>query len=204
MDIYFYICITFKLYNYINICANQKTVDNSFRKNKACFFVIVVHFYWKYMYTKKGKTKRFISHVYMWIIAIFGVALAFIFVPAGILLYKKNINISFLAIILTIFLFIFLVYYIPSAIWERKKFRLYSASEMRRMIQLGVYGKCVHPTCTTLAFLGWIFFFIFPDLRIFLSAVWFSMILIFWMKVEKSFFLGRRSKFETQEDSGPG
>ncbi|HAT73812.1 MAG TPA: hypothetical protein DCS08_02270 [Candidatus Moranbacteria bacterium] len=140
----------------------------------------------------------------MWIIAIFGVALAFIFVPAGILLYKKNINISFLAIILTIFLFIFLVYYIPSAIWERKKFRLYSASEMRRMIQLGVYGKCVHPTCTTLAFLGWIFFFIFPDLRIFLSAVWFSMILIFWMKVEKSFFLGRRSKFETQEDSGPG
>jgi len=59
------------------------------------------------MYTKKGKTKRFISHVYMWIIAIFGVALAFIFVPAGILLYKKNINISFLAIILTIFFLFF-------------------------------------------------------------------------------------------------
>ncbi|MFA6160403.1 MAG: hypothetical protein WC678_04955 [Parcubacteria group bacterium] len=156
------------------------------------------------MYSKKGMKKRFISHVYMWILVMCGVILDFVFIPSGIFLYNKNVYVYFLAIFLATFLFLFLIYYVPSAIWERRKFRLYSASEMRRMIHLEVYGKCVHPTCTTLAFLGWIFFFIFPDLQIFLSVLWFSIILIFWMKVEKSFFLGRRSKFETEEDSGPG
>lgn len=156
------------------------------------------------MYAKKGKIKRFVSHVYMWIIAIFGIGLAFIFVPSGILLYKKNVNVYLLAIFLAISLSLFLIYYISSSVWERKKFRLYSADEMRRMIRLGVYGKCVHPTCTTLAFLGWILFLVFPDLRIFLSVLWFSVVLVFWIRAEKSFFIGRKSKFESQEDSGPG
>ena len=135
----------------------------------------------------------------MWILVICGVALAFIFIPSGILLYNKNINVYFSAIFLATFLLLFLIYYIPSAIWERRKFRLYSADEMRRMIHLGVYGKCVHPTCTTLAFLGWIVFFIFPDLRIFLSILWFSTVLVFWMRAEKSFFLGRKAKFELED-----
>jgi len=156
------------------------------------------------MYNKKGIKKRFISHIYMWILVACGVVLAFIFIPSGILLYKKNIDVYFSAIFLATFLFLFLMYYVPSAIWERRKFRLYSASEMRRMIDLGVYGKCVHPTCTALVFLGWIFFFIFPELRFFISILWFSTVLVFWMRAEKSFFLGRRSKFETGEDSGPG
>ena len=146
-------------------------------------------------------TKRFISHVYMWILVTCGFVLDFIFIPSGILLYNKNINVYFTAIFLAVFLFLFLIYYIPSAIWERKKFRLYSAEELRKMIHLGVYGKCVHPTCTTLVILGWIVFFIFPELQIFLAVLWFSMVVVFWMRVEKSFFLGRKSKFEMEDPS---
>ena len=69
------------------------------------------------------------------------------------------------------------------------------------MIHLGVYGKYVHPTCTTLVILGWIVFFIFPELQIFLAVLWFSMVVVFWMRVEKSFFLGRKSKFEMEDPS---
>lgn len=140
--------------------------------------------------------KRIISHVYMWIFVLCGVALAFVFIPDGMLLYNKNVNVSSSAIFLAVFLSLFLIYYIPSAIWERRKFRLYSSDEMRRMINLGVYGKCVHPTCTTIAFFGWIIFLIIPEMRIFVSVLWFSLIIIFWMRVEKSFFLGRKSKLE--------
>lgn len=67
------------------------------------------------------------------------------------------------------------------------------------MIKLGVYGKCAHPTCTTLVFLVWIIFCIIPDLRIFILAIWFTAVTFFWMRAEKAFFLGRKYKFEEQD-----
>jgi len=113
------------------------------------------------MLAKKGSKKRLISHLYMWSLVGAGLVLAYLFIPSGILLFKKNMEVSSSAVFLCILISLFLIYYIPSAIWERRKFRLYSGSEMRKMIDLGVYGKCVHPTCTTLAFLGWIAFVFF-------------------------------------------
>ena len=70
---------------------------------------------------------------------------------------------------------------------------------MRRMIRIGIYGKCVHPTCTTLAFLGWILFLVVPDLRIFVSNLWFTFVLVFWIRAEKAFFLNQRSRLEVKK-----
>ena len=151
------------------------------------------------MRNRKGSKKRLISHAYMWALVAVGLVLVYIFIPSGILLFKKNMEVSSSAIFLGILISLFLIYYIPSAIWERRKFRLYSSDEMRRMIDLGVYGKCVHPTCTTLAFLGWIAFCIFPDFRLFISVLWFTLVLVFWIKAEKSFFLDQRSRLEVKK-----
>ena len=151
------------------------------------------------MFTKN----RIISHVWMWIFVGAGLALVFIFIPPGMALYKKN-DISFVAV----FLVLFLIYYLVDILLKRKNFHLASSSygekEMKKMIKLGVYGKCIHPTCTTLAIFGWIIFLIFPELRMFLAILWFNLVVIFWIRVEKSFFLGKRLKMETGEDSGPG
>ena len=152
------------------------------------------------MFAKKGAKRRLISHLYMWVLVAAGVFLVFIFIPSGTLLFKKNIQVSFSAVVVGVLILLFLIYYIPSAIWERKKFKLYSGSEMKRMIEMGVYGKVVHPTCTTLAFLGWVVFCIIPDLRIFLAVSWFTLVLVFWIRAEKSFFLGKKLGVE---DKGP-
>lgn len=142
--------------------------------------------------------RRITSHICMWTLVGAGVVLAFIFIPYGILLYK-NINVSFVAI----FLFVFLIYHLLSAFWKRGKFHLassgYSSQEMKKMVELGVYGKCIHPTCTALAILGWIIFFLIPDFIIFISVSWLTAVIIFWIRAEKSFFLGKKSKFETED-----
>ncbi len=136
--------------------------------------------------------RRIITHLVLWSLVAVGVTLAFSFITPSII-FKKSFNHWLIILPLTIFL----VYHFASACYWRSRLHPKSGAE-RRIIRAGVYGKCTHPTCTSLIILSWIIFFVFPDTRLLGSAAWLTFMVIFWIRIEKAFFLGKKSKAEAK------
>jgi len=128
----------------------------------------------------------------MWILIVLGAFLAFLFFPNSIIL--TNSILSFSLLILLAFI---LVYNLISSVILHYKIP-YKMRKEEELVKAGIYGKFSHPTCTTLAVVFWMFFLFIPDLRIFISDVWMTFILFFWINTEKSAF--SKSKEKTDKD----
>lgn len=124
-----------------------------------------------------------------------GVAVAFRLVPPYVLF--SRINRYYLAFAI-IPLLIFVLYNLWSAIRYRKRLSS-STLDMEALAKKKPFGRMVHPTCTTLAILAWMSFLYFPDLRMFLSDVWITVVIYFWIKLEKSAYSPKKAKSDNSE-----
>ncbi len=137
--------------------------------------------------------KKVITHLFLWIFVAVGIFLSFSFISPG-LVFKKAFN-GWLAILP---LAIFLTYHVISSFYYHCHFHPHVGDE-KRIIRAGVYGKCLHPTCTSLVILGWMLFFYLPDFKMLVSAIWATAVIFFWIIIEKSFFMGKKSRVEKKE-----
>ena len=133
------------------------------------------------------------AHIWMWILIGLGALVAFLFFPYSIIIT----NSIFLFLLLILLAFILVYNLISSAILHHKLSRKMRKEE--KLIESGIYGRFSHPTCITLAIIFWIFFLFIPDIRIFVSNVWMTFVLIFWIKTEKSAFRKNNKKPKIEE-----
>jgi protein-S-isoprenylcysteine O-methyltransferase Ste14 len=134
----------------------------------------------------------------MWAIIIIGIALAFILLPP-VSVFPSPYS-SYLTII-SIPIFVAFLYYLVTAIYFRTRFPLASTGA-DKIIKAGVYGRVAHPTCITLVIVGWIFFIFSPDWRILASNLWLTLVVLFWIKVEKDAFVEKPKKSEETDTMG--
>jgi hypothetical protein len=131
----------------------------------------------------------------MWMMIFFGIFLSFLFFPEKLIFLLDRT----LSLIIAAPLIIFLVYNLSTAILLHIKARKLYQSE-KKLIKSGIYGKYAHPTCTTLAVFSWIIFLLYPDVRIFVSDIWLSFVIISWIEIEKSAYMKKKRE---QEDYTP-
>ncbi|HLN18711.1 MAG TPA: hypothetical protein VK255_00900 [Patescibacteria group bacterium] len=142
--------------------------------------------------------RRIIAHIWMFILIFLGIALAFYFVPSLILL--SRINRYYLT--LAIFPLLLLVFYnLTTAVFYRQKIGAQS-DQLEKLTKEKPFGRLTHPSCTTFAILAWIFFLYFPTLKIFLINVWISIVILLWIKLEKSAYSNKPPK-TFDDTSGP-
>lgn len=133
--------------------------------------------------------RRIMTHICMWSLILPGVFLAFALIPPQAVISGRPAE--YLNAI-AVFLGAVMVYHIVTSIMLR--FNLpYSLRRERNLVKSGVYGKFAHPTCTTVVILFWILFFLFPQLRLMVAGIWLTAVVVFWIKVEEGFFLGKKS-----------
>lgn len=93
------------------------------------------------------------------------------------------------------------IYFLASSIYFRAKFPLRSHG-FDHHIKTGVFGRTVHPTCMTLAIIGWVFFIYYPTWQVFISSAWATLVIFFWIKVEQDAY--GEKKEEDTESGGAG
>jgi hypothetical protein len=120
------------------------------------------------------------SHTIIWGLIAVGVILSFYFFPPGLVLPKYN----FLSILV-----------IPAvAYWV---YGVLGHAQIKRDIAKGIYmieemsarydyGMLSHPVCIANVLLAWGIFFLYPDIRIMVSAIWMSVIIGLWMRLERN------------------
>ncbi|HCU71066.1 MAG TPA: hypothetical protein DIC35_04955, partial [Candidatus Moranbacteria bacterium] len=60
-----------------------------------------------------------------------------------------------------------------------------SADAIDRLVTEGVYEKVRHPIYSADIVLAWSIFFFYPDVRIFASVLWLTLVMSVWMKIEE-------------------
>jgi protein-S-isoprenylcysteine O-methyltransferase Ste14 len=64
-----------------------------------------------------------------------------------------------------------------------------SAAAVDRLVTTGVYAKVRHPIYSADIFLAWGIFLCFPTLRVGVSVLWLTIVLLCWMKLEEAALL---------------
>lgn len=123
--------------------------------------------------------KKLVSPVLMWLIVILEVFVAFRFFPK-IEIFPRNAIISFLIIPAGIYW----LYFFVGALRVHRKAAV-SAAKIDRIVKEGVYSIVRHPIYSADIILAWGIFFHWPYFKILLSALWLTLILFFWMKLEE-------------------
>lgn len=139
--------------------------------------------------------RRIIAHIWMYILISLGVAVAFRLVPPYVLFSRINRYYLTFAIIPLLF---FVLYNFWSAIEYRRGLSS-STPHLEELAKKKFFGRVVHPTCTTLAILAWMSFLYFPNLRMFLADVWMTVVIYFWIKLEKSAYSPKKAKSDDSE-----
>jgi hypothetical protein len=96
---------------------------------------------------------------------------------------------------------ILVIYNLASAVYYRFKLH-FKSNQLEKMVSRKAFGRMVHPTCTTLAILAWGVFIFSPDLKIFVADIWITVVILSWMRLEKSAYDERPKKPEN-DTSGP-
>lgn len=123
--------------------------------------------------------RKLVSPVLMWLIVIVGVYVFFKLSPEARVL-PKNIFSPFLIIPAGIYW----LYFFVGALRVHKKAAV-SAVKIDRIVKEGVYSIVRHPIYSGDIVLAWGIFFYWPYLKILLSAIWLTVVLFFWMKLEE-------------------
>jgi protein-S-isoprenylcysteine O-methyltransferase Ste14 len=123
--------------------------------------------------------QKLVSPVLMWLIVIAGIYAAFQTVPSGFI-YPRNMFTSFFIIPAVAYW----SYFFAGAVLVHRKAPL-SADKIDRLVTEGVYGKVRHPIYSADILLSWSVSLFYPDARFFLSALWLTCVLLFWMDREE-------------------
>ncbi|MFC1756454.1 methyltransferase family protein [Patescibacteria group bacterium] len=120
-----------------------------------------------------------VSPVVLWLVIIVGGIMLVVSTPDG-KFFNSNIFTSFLFLLSIVYWFSFF----NKAIKINRK-AVYSADKIDELIQKGVYGVVRHPIYGADIILFWGIFVSWPYLRTFMVALWATLMLLFWMKVEE-------------------
>ena len=129
--------------------------------------------------------QRLVSPVLMWLIVIAGAALAFHFVPGRALFHRTVLSVAVFALTVVNWLYFF----IGAALVHREVTR--SAVGITHLVTTGVYSKVRHPIYSADILLAWGIFLIFPALKFLVSAIWLTMVVAIWMKLEESALIAK-------------
>lgn len=132
-------------------------------------------------------SQKILSHILMWLLIGSGVFLVFLFIPSRLLLpYKME-----LSWVIIVPLSLAWIYFLLSSL----HFRFQAKPHLRReekLVQSGMYARYAHPTCMSAVYFSWIIFLLFPNLRILVSVIWMSLMVISWIEIEKSAFKSKK------------
>ncbi len=129
--------------------------------------------------------QRLTSPVLMWLIVIIGIALAFRFVPHRVLFHRGVLSV--IVLILTAINWFY--FFIGASLVHREVVR--SAAEITHLVTTGVYAKVRHPIYSADILLAWGIFLMFPRLDFLIAAVWLTIVLVIWMKLEEHALIAR-------------
>lgn len=64
-----------------------------------------------------------------------------------------------------------------------------STNRISKLVEEGVYAKVRHPFYSADIVMIWGIFFYFQSLRVLVTAIWFTLVLVFWMKLEEKYLI---------------
>lgn len=123
--------------------------------------------------------QKLVSPILMWLVVATGVVLVWRFLPWQIMLFKNSFTplLIFPAVI-------YWFYFLTSAIKVHRR-AAKSAAAIEKIVTVGVYARLRHPIYSADLALAWGVFFFLPELKIFLSVIWLTAVLLFWLKLEE-------------------
>lgn len=119
------------------------------------------------------------SPVLMWLVVIIGAFILIVSTPDG-RFFERNIFTTIVAVAAAGYW----IYFLNAALKVNRQ-AIYSADKVENIIQEGVYGIIRHPIYAADIVLFWGIFLHWPLLRVFMCALWATLMLIFWMKLEE-------------------
>lgn len=122
---------------------------------------------------------KLVSPVIMWVIIVAGILAVFQFVSPKFAI-PRNMFTPFLIVPAISYW----IYFFVGAIKVHRKAPL-SADAIDRLVTEGVYEKVRHPIYSADIVLAWSIFFFYPDVRIFASVLWLTLVMSVWMKIEE-------------------
>jgi protein-S-isoprenylcysteine O-methyltransferase Ste14 len=131
---------------------------------------------------------RFVSPFLMWGIVFVGAAAALLFAP-GIELLPKNI----LGLALFALSFLNWLYFFVSALLANRE-AAKSASGISKIVDFGVYGIVRHPIYFADILFAWGVFLLLPSSKVFLAALWLTVVMVYWSKLEERALLAKFGK----------
>jgi protein-S-isoprenylcysteine O-methyltransferase Ste14 len=123
--------------------------------------------------------RKLVSPVLMWLIVILGIFIVFSFFPKAEI-FPRNAITSFLIIPAGIYW----LYFFIGALRVHRKAAL-SAAKIDRIVIESVYSVVRHPIYSGDIVLAWGIFFYWPLLKVFISAIWLTIVLFSWMRIEE-------------------
>ena len=123
--------------------------------------------------------KKLVSPVLMWLIVIIGIYISFQFLSEAEIFPRNALTSS-----LMIPAGIYWLYFFVGALRVHRK-AAFSAEKIDKIVTEGVYKIVRHPIYSGDIVLAWGIFFYWPYLKVLLSAIWLTLVLFFWMKLEE-------------------
>lgn len=139
--------------------------------------------------------RRISGHIIVWGLAGFGAYLAFSFFPRGFV-FPRNAFMSLLIVPAA--------YYWLYRLLGLKRVRGESAGGVFSFSGLAQdYSLTRHPVCVADVLLAWGIFFFYPDLRVLISVIWISIIVSFWLRMERNALFGPEKNNWKEDDITP-
>lgn len=131
---------------------------------------------------------KLVSPIVMWAIVLGGVLFIIGFVNNG-MIFPENLFIQLLAVPA----FFYWWDYVSGALRVHSEAAL-SVGGITKIVKWGVYAKVRHPIYSANIVLAWGIFFFYSDWRVFASALWLTVVLFFWMKLEEKYLIKKFGK----------
>lgn len=122
---------------------------------------------------------KYISALYLYLVAVLGVFVIFFFVPPSTLL--PSIPVGFIILLLAI---LYWLYFSIGAIHIHKRAHA-NLENVDSVVTSGVYGLVRHPMYGSNILLVWALFIVFPDLKVLMSVFWVSIVIVIWIELEE-------------------
>ena|SRR3989338_3232695 len=123
--------------------------------------------------------KKFVSPALMWLIIFSGVALILWLVPAEAVLAQNAF--TYILVVSAVF---YWLYFFSLAVFINRQ-AAQSSVKTEKLVQHGVYGLVRHPIYAADIVLAWGMFLFWPRLGVLVSAIWLTLIMFYWMRLEE-------------------
>jgi protein-S-isoprenylcysteine O-methyltransferase Ste14 len=123
--------------------------------------------------------QKLVSPILMWVIIFAGAYILFQILPARFV-YPRNMFTSFLIFPAAAYW----LYFFTGAARVHRQAAL-SADRIDRIVRTGVYGRVRHPIYSADIVMSSSIFLFYPDLRVLLSVIWLTLVMLYWMYLEE-------------------